>query len=200
MKKFYFYNEVERRNKHIVSTKDTIALPLYGYNIIALRKEIATENIFGEYLLNCIRTWNQSSPPLYQIPNAALGLIGEVAEYMEKPSIDELGDILYYRSILLWLLGEYTQIYEMTFIDFKFNDFALLLSDFTKKAVYHDKMYDTKTVMKYRNAMSILDAYIWKEMKTRYNLRNFDVIFQENIAKLSQRHVEGFDPNYGSKT
>ncbi len=198
--KFAFYNEAERKTGIVGLTEGITPVPLYGYSVMSLVSELRHENIYGNYLLNCIKTWNQEVPPLYQIPNATLGLIGELAEYFENPTIDEFGDVLYYRAILCWLLGEATEPYMTTKPnEFDFATFTGLTSDFTKKVVYHSKMYDTKTLTKHHKFMTMLDSFLFNELVNVHGLVSFESVFQFNIDKLNKRHQgSGFNPNYDS--
>lgn len=195
--KIDFYDDITRSS--ITGEREGfVPIPINGYNPTSLARELTNDTIWGEYLTSCIRTWNKRSPALYQIPNAVLGLIGEVAEYLQAPSIDEFGDILYYRAILRWLLGDETMIYPDNEVagEFRFDEFTLFIADFGKKAVYHDKMNDVKTIGKYFVAMNMLDAFICNELTNRFNLMDFKFIFRENITKLEKRHIKGFNPNH----
>lgn len=42
------------------------------------------------------QTWNTEPPWRYQIPNAALGITGELGEYFKATERAELGDVMYY--------------------------------------------------------------------------------------------------------
>lgn len=197
--KIDFYDDITRSS--ITGEREGfIPIPINGYNPSLLAAEIVNDTIWGQYLVNCIRTWNKRSPAIFQIPNAVLGLIGEVAEYSKEPSTDEFGDMLYYRAILRWLLGDETMIYPDNEVEgqFNFDEFALLIADFGKKAVYHDKMHDIKTMGEYYAAINMLDAFLFNELTNRFGLTNFTSIFQENIIKLQKRHKKGFNPNHDS--
>lgn len=196
-KDFYFYNETLRQIGFDGANIDKIPIPIDGYNVSLLLNELKEGTIWGQYLVNCIKTWNQQSSPLYQIPNATLGLLGEITEYMETPTLDEFGDVLYYRTILYWLLGDEIKIFPTMESDsLDFHKFTLLISDFTKKAVYHNKMHDEKTMRKYHKAALMLDSYLWFELTSRHNLTTFESVFNQNIEKLNQRHTKGFNPNH----
>lgn len=195
---FTFYNEEEARNGLLLSS-DQIPIFRSGYNVMGLVNEIQTETIWGNYLLGCLKTWNTKNVPLLQIPNAVLGLIGELQEYMETPTLDEFGDVLYYRAILRYLVADEGEIYS-TFpaISFNVGTVINLLADYGKKAVYHDKMFDIKTRDKYEKAFAMLDAFLWDQLVFRHNLLSFEPAFKYNLDKLANRHEKGFNPNYDS--
>ncbi len=198
---FAFYNETERKFGIINLPVDATPIPLYGFSPMSLVSELRHENVWGNYLLSCLKTWNNEASPLYQIPNAVLGLIGEISEYLENPTIDEFGDITYYRAILCSLVGEASQIVlSKQRNNFDIATFTGLIADFAKKSVYHGKMYQPKTLGKYRSAMSMLDAFLWHELYNVHELTSFDTVFASNIEKLTNRHNgSGFNPNYDSQ-
>jgi len=179
--------------------KESVLIPTSGYDIAGLISEIRNETIWGEYLQGCLKTWNTASPPLFQIPNASLGLVGELLEYKATPTIDEFGDILYYRAILRYLVGDKIEIYSVKSIDdFDWFEVINLISDYSKKVVYHDKMHDIKTRNKYDKAFAMLDAFLWYQMLYVHELKTFETVFYYNLSKLSNRHQKGFNPSYDS--
>lgn len=199
MNDFFYYTFVEAKN--ILVLHDQIGIPSYGINPSGLVDEISTDELFGSYLKGCIRTWNTSNPPLLQIPNAALGLIGEICEYTDSGTLDEFGDLIYYRAIFRYLLGDVTEIYSTkTVWEFNLTETINLIADVAKKFVYHTKMHDVKTLGRYHQAFDMLDALLLHNLKHIHKLDSFQPVFEYNLSKLAKRHQVGFNPNYDSST
>ena len=162
---------------------------------------IKTETAWGKYLIGCISTWNTKHPIAMQVSNAVHGVVGELMEtYNEMKSnlsreeqLSEIGDVLYYRTILCYLYGR-----DLNFnpsIDIDLYSCIALLSDVGKKAAFHDKIAHEKTISRLDSSMMLLDALI-VDLMSLLDLP-LDEIMQYNLHKLNQRHSQGkFNPNY----
>lgn len=162
---------------------------------------IKTETAWGKYLIGCISTWNTKHPIAFQISNAVHGVVGELMEtYKEmalnlskEEQLSEVGDVLYYRTILCYLYGMDLNFNQSDDIDLY--GCLALLSDVGKKAAFHDKIANEKTLHRLDTGMGLLDALIVDLI----NLLDLplDEIMQYNMHKLSNRHDSGkFNPNY----
>lgn len=186
--------------------RTAILAPLYGDDTLyqpefpMSYKGFDTDDIHFQYLLNALKTWNKRYCQFEQINNAVLGVLGEIAEYENSRlgwavKLDELSDIIYYRTILKYLVGDsltYPFEYDDDVIDV--TEITMLLADFAKKVLYHDKWLADKTRDRYRRGISYVDLYIIEEIA---NLgTNFATIYAYNVNKLSNRHGASFNPNH----
>lgn len=162
---------------------------------------IQTQTAWGKYLVGCISTWNTKHPIAFQISNAVHGIVGELMEaYNEvlsdlskEEQLSEVGDVLYYRTILCYLYGLDLNFKQSDDLDLYYC--LALLSDVGKKAAFHDKISHEKTITRLDKGMVLLDGLIIDLM----NLLDLplDEIMQYNLHKLSNRHDAGkFNPNY----
>ena len=144
---------------------DEIVIRSEGVDPASLEKELEE---WESYLKYCLRTWNSTNTLNIQVANAALGLLGELAEYLTSPSEDELGDVLYYRAILCYLMGRGTHIDTcgLTVFDDEFNYDLIFayLADVGKKVAFHDKFSNAKLRHRFQTAMSMLDAVLTYDM------------------------------------
>jgi len=174
----------------------------YG-NVDEIMKEMLSNTPEFRYLSSCLKTWNVRDNINLQVANAGLGLIGELFEYFESPSHDELGDVLYYRALLRYLLSDTQKISsDMSISDgnFSYDVMTSFLADVSKKVAFHDRYNDKKTRNRYSIAMEMLDAFLLYDLHYVLMLDSFDSTYEMNINKLSQRHPKGFKPNYDSST
>lgn len=177
----------------------TLSLPLYAVEEAAFIEHIKNQTFWWEYLVGAFSTWNTRSAPSLQIANAALGIIGELAEYIsadpenKEEIISELGDIIYYRTILCYLYGLDLSLRKSdsnsTF------DTIALLADVGKKAAFHNKVDNPKTIKRLLDGMMGLDTILTQLLQ--HNELKLSDVLQYNLDKLSNRHGKnGFNPNY----
>ena len=174
--------------------------PLYGVNTDAMVNHIIYQTAWGKYLLSCISTWNTKYPVAFQVSNAVHGVIGELMENYDglingansEDKISELGDLLYYRTILCYIYG---MDLELAPTNVELYRCIALLSDIGKKAAFHDKIDAEKTISRLKETMGYVDALIVDLLEiTEFQI---DEVMQYNMNKLANRHTEGkFNPNY----
>ena len=157
--------------------------------------EQLSETRWGEYIAYAVKTWNHSDAPILQIANACAGITGELAECYLNPTLDEMGDLLYYRNIFRYLMAD----------DFDFTSPLVaqdtdklmygisMISDVGKKIGFHNKLSDPKTNNRYLQGIEIVDTFI-QNWCSRMNLSHWDVM-DYNIEKLKSRHGDSFNPN-----
>lgn len=199
--KWYFYNTelAQLRNNPIHQVcGDSIPIREDGINVSALMDEIDSETMHAKYLISALRTWNIKYCPEEQIANACLGIVSEIVElfYDDKPE-SELGDLLYYRIILRYLMGdslEFESTHSGTLRD-AFSNASMFIADVGKKVAYHDKFLAEQTRTRYRTGMQAVDTiivYFLHKLGTPLH-----EIYNQNIAKLAARHSNGkFNPGY----
>lgn len=160
------------------------------------------------YMKETARTWNTSDPHRLQLCNAALGLVGELGEFVRRPSADELGDCYYYAVTINRLLKEHDEhacIEAHTFVrmpelaDYvsatQKGELALMhaarVAEYVKKLCFHDKAdAATDVALALQSATdAMLDAAI--DLATTP-----PKVMQQNIDKLRERHPDGWDPQY----
>lgn len=201
----FYNNDVAANRKNVINySSRAIPVRLNGYNTYALIDELADNTVHSRYLNDCLVTWNVKDCPDLQIGNAALGLVGELLEYNEDPDIDELGDVLYYRTIFKYLMCDSLEYSNLSYEQLKslskknhpdiIQTMHGLLLDVGKKVAYHGK-YDTeKTRERYYTAISILDDFILYQFDILN--KSFEEVYSHNINKLSNRHGKTFNPGY----
>jgi len=131
-----------------------------------------------------LRTWNGDHDSDAQVCNAVLGVVGEVGEYVDNPSPDELGDVLYYKAMVRQLLDtRQTNTVAMKTRDLPRE--AARLAEATKKYVFHDAPLNPAV-----QALSRLEFCLYHEA----DLRGWDLsdVRQQNIDKLRDRYPNGF--------
>lgn len=190
-----FLNENEVTKYH----GDEIFIRAEGINPIGLEDEILEDILPSQYLKSCLKTWNTRDNFKLQLANAGLGLVGELAEYLQTRTIDEMGDVLYYRAIYRYLMGDtinlsFTEyVYELNWELVMIS----LLSDVAKKVVFHDRLSSQKTRDRYYKGMNYLDMFIKYELTNSLAPVTLEEIMRLNIEKLQTRHHNGvFNPNY----
>jgi len=137
------------------------------------------------------RTWNEDPPTAYQPANAALGIAGEVHEYADSPTADELGDLLHYATTLRRLydfpVADPTGDTTVPDLD-RMRQLAGAIAERTKKCVYHgdepgEELDELTTEM--------LDC-VAAEAAVRLETTLAEVR-QQNVDKLYERFPSGFD-------
>ena len=175
-----------------------ILIPELSFNLPELMRNIDEEDINYLYLKTSLKTWNQNVCQLEQINNAVLGIIGELAEYLESLSgdelLDELGDLIYYRTILKYLVGD-NLAYNKVNSNFD-GIFKIVgsLADFSKKILYHGKWEIPKTRTKYIEAIAILDNLIINDIDILG--ATLSEVHTRNVDKLQNRHGSSFNPSH----
>lgn len=182
-------------------------LPTYALDMAAITKHLNNNTMWGKYLRGCIRTWNVGNTVALQVSNAAHGIVGELAEVYDiefnvvqtedvRPKIlDEIGDAIYYRTIMCYLYGMELDLSYRSALSLNFFQCVMLLSDVGKKAAFHNKIDAPKTLSRLSEAMVIVDSLI-KDIIIHSGL-HIDEILQYNLDKLNARHNGGkFNPNY----
>lgn len=165
------------------------------------------------YINETARTWNADDGHRLQLCNAALGLVGEVGELIEKldavasgrGSFDvatEAGDVWYYLMTLYRLLGvdaSDAPCYRATMAKYSeasLRDHTKVLAyraaESAKKHVFHGKD-DAQLI---RNLRSFEAGFA--EMTMRIGLMSDD-LWQQNIDKLRERHPTGWSTEYVSE-
>lgn len=183
--------------------RTAILAPLYGVDTLyqpdnpMSHKGFDVDDIHFQYLLNALKTWNKRYCQFEQINNAVLGVLGEIAELENSRSdwadrTDELGDVLYYRTILKYLVGDSLEYSEGAFGDVL--EITMLLTDFAKKTLYHDKWSDGETRENYRLGIGYVDNYIIEKLDELGT--DFYTVYTWNVNKLSKRHGASFNPNH----
>ena len=150
-----------------------------------------------EYLDACLRTWNTQASVELQIVNAILGLIGELAElegsfYMTASDIiDELGDAYYYYTILchLWPCKRVDE----QLCNTDNHIMVAYLADVGKKIAFHN---NTSKKVQNRMDIALLSVEVYLETVLHSYRLSKEEVWNCNIAKLQQRHPDGFNPNY----
>jgi NTP pyrophosphatase (non-canonical NTP hydrolase) len=182
---------------------------------------------FEKYVEGCLITWNHGDFTS-ELLNSTLGLAGEFVEFHQtllhdrrEKQIDEAGDLLYYSTVLLYNITDYSLKdldveNERTIIEntasamheaYLFPDYYPFdISSFNE----HDKFYATlkyigfivEHVKKYIFHGKSLDVELLSEaplqilMWLYYILNKHDIEIQEvmtyNFGKLSKRYPEGF--------
>jgi NTP pyrophosphatase (non-canonical NTP hydrolase) len=137
------------------------------------------------------RTWNDDPPTAYQPANAALGVVGEVHEYADSPTVDELGDLLHYATTLRRLYdfpvadpaGE-TLVPDLE----RMRRLAGAIAERTKKCVYHgDEPGEELETL----TSELLD-HVAAEAEVRLET-TLEAVRQENVDKLYERYPNGFE-------
>ena len=176
----------------------------YSHNIRGSLEDMVEGGQEYHFTQQCLKTWNMDHNHPQQISHAVHGLVGELIEFGDehlRPDkddekiIDELGDVLYYRAILKFLMGD-VAAYEpsdkrsvLTAIN-KFSDIA-------KKIAYHKTWDSDKVRTRYAEGIQYLDNYLTTVMTMRD--LSLQQVQQHNINKLqgvNGRHTNGFNPNY----
>lgn len=167
-----------------------------------IAKHIIKETMWGKYLLEVLVTWNTDypiyTPIALQVAHTSLGIVGEIAEILELSADDEwlpeIGDLLYYRTMLCYLYGVDLEI-RTNYNGITPDKCINLISDVGKKAGFFGKMYANKTLNRLEEGLNILDAFILGVCEqTNYQI---DEVMQFNVAKLRERHNNGkFNANY----
>lgn len=147
-----------------------------------------------QYKIEIQRTWQDDMSQWEQLSNAALGLVGEVAEYEHSRTIGELGDVAYYAYTLSRLMGHEPRA--LSFIDKRpMLTTAALIAECIKKIAYHDldqmaQSYTTEDLNIYLD--SIMHA-IKSRCVCEFTGRDFfGEVLAANIAKLRARYPDGF--------
>lgn len=169
-----------------------------GINPKGLENELLENIIPSEYLKSCLATWNIRDNINFQLANAGLGLVGELTEYFQTRTPDEMGDILYYRAIYRYLMGDTIAITDIDYVYELHWELVIIsmLADVAKKVVFHDRITSPKTRDRYNKGMTYLDMFIRYEFANTLAPVTLDEVMKMNIKKLQGRHSEGFNPNY----
>lgn len=194
---------VDERAAYDVIPETPMLWPNLGLDTSTLTKQIETQDVWGKYLMSCLKTWNNKYPLALQVTNACLGVVGELTELLQiedlksEDFISEFGDLLYYRTILSYLFGvslalealedepDNSSVYQC----------VSLLSDVGKKSFFHTKISSIKNLNRLKLGLNYLDTIIIDLLKNSEIA--LDEIMLYNIAKLSNRHNSGsFNPNY----
>jgi len=142
-----------------------------------------------EYARHCLRTWNEHPPDRsLQRTNAALGLAGEMAEYLAEPSADELGDALYYLSVLRSLYGMPAGKAAITAPCEKPMQVAGTICEMVKKDAFHDDPADLQGIQYHTAELHEAMADMADGLGT-----TIKVVRRKNIEKLRERFPDGFD-------
>lgn len=162
---------------------------------ISLESE-RTASIMKDFL----RTWNVKYNPNLQINNAACSAAGELAECLASDTPeeikDELGDVIYYRYLLRYLMGDSLTLFGSTvnLSQVGMLNTIALLCDVGKKIAYHDGYGTDKVTNRYMKVAESLDTAI-NTIAQKNNL-NIDDVVNHTVQKLRKRHGAQFTPNY----
>lgn len=169
----------------------------------------------NEYQENVLRTvspkcrfWDEEESKVREdkrlnlLINSALGMLGEMSEFVDKPSIDEAGDCAWYTGGLCKALDIEMGDLDMfttsaTILPQPGHEFRWLvkhagdIAESVKKIVFHDKPID-----QYRQKLhSAASGYIVcvSLIVSRELGSSIEHVFQFNIEKLKARYPDGFD-------
>lgn len=201
--------------KHeIQGVTDILFAPKGAVNVSAFIASASNKTETFSYLLGCMRTWNREFPLALQICNASMALAGEIAELMLASTnsirddiADELGDILYYRTVLRSLMGDNiehdTNPYYRGIKPSDIYHAVSYLTDVGKKIAFHNRYGVAKTMARYEIAMDMVDkiiaAYITGIYMNKDNTSCEKILVEvqlNNLNKLFQRHGVSFQTNY----
>ena len=197
----YFSQQYEAAK---LSNADFVWLSQESRSMELVVQEAFENTLHFRYGQQCLKTWNMDHNHPQQISHAVHGLVGELIEFGDehlRPDkddekiIDELGDVLYYRAILKFLMGD-VATYEPS------NKRSVLtainkFSDIAKKIAYHKTWDSDKVRTRYAEGIQYLDNYLTTVMTMRD--LSLQQVQQHNINKLqgvNGRHTNGFNPNY----
>lgn len=157
------------------------------------------------YQEQCARTWNTNDPERLQLCNAALGLVGELGEFVRRPSVDELGDCYYYVVTLARMIGGRGEHVDLaTWSDVRSRKdsadhvaateageaalrAASRVAEWVKKLCFHDKP-DAVT-----DIALCLERASDEMMVAAHELAvTPSAVMQQNIDKLRARYPDGF--------
>lgn len=159
-----------------------------------------------DYMEQCERTWNTGDDERMQLCNAALGLVGEVGELVEKLDAvaqgsgtfdvgSEAGDVWFYLMTLYRLLGvdvseapcyrETMASYSEAGLRYHTMVLAYRSAESAKKHVFHGKPADALV----RNLRSFEAGFA--ELTMRIGLEA-ERLWDANIDKLRARYPDGF--------
>ena len=180
--------------------------------------DLNTTPIFAPYTLNCKVTWKKTTEN-QEIYHAFIGIVSELPEltnaienkdYINR--LEETGDILYYSSILMDLLGV-TDLVETLVLSWansfgadksiysnlvsvkKLNDLILDFSDVIKKTVEYEKPINKQEIATVMSQIyANLYAYeLWDSPSGHTNIRSFLVqCMNMNYLKLWLRYGDSF--------
>jgi len=152
---------------------------------------------FDDYTEQCLTTWNTQKP---QLANAALGLLGEYAEYEQyhltnkSGHIDELGDFMYYYAITLHLLDkERPNLPAGARHNAPVRAYEALcnIAEGCKKVVYHDKR-----IKDIGFGVHFDEVERWLRAECYALNLNLPKLLDRNIEKLRKRHGDQFTTDY----
>jgi hypothetical protein len=135
------------------------------------------------------RTWNTNTPEQYQPANAALGVVGEVREFIDDPTVDEAGDVLYYLTTLRRLVGlPVLEKYRLNGenLPIEIPPTAFRLAEYVKKHVFHGDDHA-------RSINAATQALFGQLTAAMQGFAGMDAVRAANIAKLTDRHPDGFE-------
>lgn len=168
-----------------------VSIPEYGIEVAKLELEFIRETPWIKYLLSCLSTWMVDAP-IYQIGHSAVGIISEIPEFIETPSVDEMGDIFYYRTVFLYLWGMSLELETTERIDSP-NKAIQLLAGIAKNVSFTNRLLKARE--KVSLAKTYLDGWILSQLE-QHDLLVSD-IQQQNLDKLAKRHPnKKFNQNY----
>jgi len=202
----YMYNEDEADKITDDNTRSDLFVPAFSPELEKFLQHIEKETGWCKYLLGCLQSWNQETLVPLQVSNAAHGVVGELAEVLTSSIdmsssdavIDELGDLLYYRTIFAFLMGIDLDLRptKENVTEGEIWSAISNLCDVGKKVGFHHKFNNEKTYNRTFNGLAVVDTFI-KDTLEFYNHLTLDDVMQLNLAKLSKRHSQGkFNPNY----
>lgn len=199
-KTFHYINTEVMNNYDLLNrVKATFPADFYIYTN-GVNPELCHEHLqetkWGDYVAYALSTWNQYFSPALQISNACQGITGELAECYLNPSLDEIGDLTYYRNILRYRMADGFDFTVMprTLVEEDIMFGISMISDVGKKIGFHNKLGDSKTNGRYSDGITIVDIFI-QNWCNKNNLTHWDVM-DYNVEKLSQRHGKSFNSNY----
>lgn len=208
---FYYYNEKQASDIHNTVSKgcptQTYLLRSDGVDPVVCTGQLKDENnIYGQYTLKCLETWNSESSLNLQVSNICHGICGELAELLSIQDtvedyhtevLSETGDVFYYRQLLRYNFADSLSPTISSYNGYDFNDVLTviaLFNDVGKKVAFHNKFSAEKTQTKYALAMVILDNVLKTFMIA--NRLTPEQVMQYNINKLQIRHPNGFNSSY----
>ena len=199
----YLYHDTEKDTTVTDMSDELLFLPVFSPEIDLLLKHIETETVWFKYAMGCLKTWNQDYLPYIQVANAALGVVGEFGEVNDllidltstDLIIDELGDLLYYRTMFCLLMGLDFDLRKTSNDSNNTWKAISYLCDVGKKVPFHEKFHNNKTYQRAMYGITVIDVFIQNTLLI-INAK-LDDVMQLNLDKLSQRHSKGkFNPNY----
>jgi len=208
----YSAAEAQAKVPYEYDPSGTLTMPSYALEREAFITHFEKDTKWAQYLKGCLRTWNHSNTFSEQIAHAALGAIGEVAEYIIEDEgggfasddnwLSEIGDVMYYRTMLAYLYGMDFELRvstpdnkmfsipdkKMLFLT-QVQNMNMWIADVGKKAAFTGGIVKEKTIFRVKEGISLLDSIINTILSD--SPMQLEEVLQFNLEKLQQRYEGG---------